>query len=311
MKETASDSISKSILQTMLYFDIFNYPLKSTEVYHFLQSNHVTPELIQEKLQQLSNHGVAYRFDHFYSLQNDAALVNRRIQGNAQAKNYMDIAIKQALLIQRFPFVKSVMISGSLSKGYMDDSCDLDFFIVTQHQRLWIARTLLVLYKRIFLSNSHKLFCVNYFIDDNNLEIEEKNLYAATEIVTLIPLTGVEYHQKLLSANKWVIDYLPNAKHDIVATHTDTPKSKLKDVLEITLNLIFPRFFNSIFMKLTLRRWKKLYSKIYSKEDFNVAFKTKTDVSKNHPNYYQKKVMDIYSTKVKRFAIDNNLSWKS
>jgi hypothetical protein len=64
-------------------------------------------------------------------------------------------------------------------------------------------------------------------------------------------------------------------------------------------------------MKLTLRRWKKLYLNKYSKEDFKVAFKTKTDVSKNHPNYYQKKVMDLYSIKIKRFVNDNNLSWKS
>jgi hypothetical protein len=222
----------------------------------------------------------------------------------------MEIASKQAMLIQRFPFVKSVMASGSLSKGYMDDSCDLDFFIVTQHQRLWIARTLLVLYKRIFLGNSHKFFCVNYFVDEGNLEIEEKNIYTATELVTLIPLTGTEHHEKLLRANKWVLNYLPNAKTNKPLVSDQYEKSKLKAVLELALNFIFPRFVNSIFMKLTLRRWKKLYFDKYSKEDFNVAFKTKTDVSKNHPNYYQKKVMNLYHTKVKRFVTDNNLSWE-
>ncbi len=310
MKAIVVDSVSKSILKTLLYFDIFNYPLKSLEVYHFLQSNHVTPELIQEKLQSLSNQGLAFQFDRFYSLQNNTDLVERRLKGNDEAKKYLDLASRQARLIQRFPFVKSVMASGSLSKGYMDDSCDLDFFIITQARRLWIARTLLVLYKRIFLGNSHKFFCVNYFVDECNLEIEEKNIYTATELATLIPLSGNAYYEKLLKANGWMFNYLPNTK----INKPSSEKSeifRLKVLMEFILNIFFPSFVNSLLMRKTLDRWKKLYRDKYSPEDFKVAFKTKTDVSKNHPNYYQKKVIDVYQSKVAQFTTENNLSWKA
>src|SRR5690606_3777846 len=103
-------------------------------------------------------------------------------RGNLMANKFSDIARKKAKLISQFPFVRGVMASGSLSKGYADEKSDIDFFIITIPNRLWIARTLLVLYKRIFLLNSHKFFCVNYFVDEKHLGIEEKNLFTATEL---------------------------------------------------------------------------------------------------------------------------------
>ncbi|MEQ9414668.1 MAG: hypothetical protein RIF39_12605, partial [Cyclobacteriaceae bacterium] len=212
------------------------------------------------------------------------------------------LAHKQAALIQKFPFVKSVMASGSLSKGYMDDTCDLDFFIITQPKRLWIARTLLVLYKRIFLANSHKYFCVNYFIDENSLEIEEKNLYTAIELSTLIPLTGLDYHEKLMQANQWTVNYLPNSNNTEAIGIGNSPYSPVKKTLEGIINIIFPQSMNSFLMKLTLSRWKKLYAEKYERDDFQIAFKTKPNVSKNHPNYYQKKVMDRYHEKWDEFS---------
>ncbi|MEQ8423353.1 MAG: hypothetical protein RIA63_01495, partial [Cyclobacteriaceae bacterium] len=147
MSELYRDTVSQSILKTLLYFDIFDYPLESQEVYKFLQTNHVTEKIVEEKLYGLANAGLTFRFGKFFSLHNKPALIDRRVNGNNEAVRYMDLAHQQACLIQKFPFVKAVLASGSLSKGYMDDTCDLDFFIITQSNRLWIARTLLVLYK--------------------------------------------------------------------------------------------------------------------------------------------------------------------
>ena len=92
----------------------------------------------------------------------------------------------------------------------MDEKSDLDFFIITAPKRLWIARTLLVMYKRFFLFNSHKYFCVNYFVDEDHLEIEEKNLFTATELATVIPLYGQVHYTNLLKANPWLKRFFPN-----------------------------------------------------------------------------------------------------
>lgn len=294
------DPLVTSIIHTLCYFDLFDYPLKRDEIFSFMQRNHITRKEVEVQLAELTVDGSVFSFDGFYSLRNNVALVDRRKKGNTEALKWLPLAEKQAILIQSFPFVRAVMASGSLSKGYMDENCDLDFFIITEHKRLWIARMLLVIYKRLFLKGSHKYFCVNYFVDNHNLTIEERNIFTATELSTLIPLTGNGYFKKLIESNLWVSDLLPNYemnKHERLSVH----ESRFKMFLERILNFFAPDFWNGLFMWMTLRRWQGLYERKYSKAEFDIAFKTRPDVSKNHPNHFQKRVLNQYQKRKEEF----------
>ena len=51
---------------------------------------------------------------------------------------------------------------------------------------------------------------MNYYIDEDQLEIVEKTLYTAIEIVTLIPLQGDTVIEQFYAANTWTRNYLPN-----------------------------------------------------------------------------------------------------
>jgi len=297
----ASDShsdLSKSVLKTLLYFDIFKYPLTADEVFFHLQSNHVTTQDVAQELEKLNRENTVHSLDRFYSVQNDNALESRRKKGNQMAEQGLKIAFRKARLISRFPFVRAVLASGSLSKGYMDEHSDLDFFVVTAPDRLWISRMLLVLYKRIFLFNSHKHFCINYYVDDEHLEIEEKNLFTATELVTLLPLYGNDYCHRLFAANAWTREFLPNAKLRSSPGIGRAESSFIKRTAEKVIDLWGGSFFNKFFMRLTLTRWQKLYQQSFSKSDFEVAFKTRPHTSKNHVNHYQKKIMELYRQKL-------------
>ena len=290
------------MIKTLLYYDIFNYPLKGEEVFRFLGINSITENDVLASLNTMADEGLVARQGEYYSMQYDHALVARRVRGNRAAKEYHAVAIARAKLISRFPFVRAVMGSGSLSKEYMDESCDLDFFIITAPGRLWIARSLLVLYKRIFLNNSHKFFCVNYFIDAAHLEIEEQNLFTATELATVLPLYGAEYYQRLHDQNrKWVKTFLPNYQVRDTSTISRSHSSVTKRIIEALINLLGPGLLERILMKATLRRWKKLYQPAYNSQDFSIAFKTKEHVSKNHPRNLQKSILEIYKQKLAWF----------
>ena len=214
MKEVALNKsitgLDDQILRTFLYFDIFNYPLKSEEVFKFLGVPALDKSIITLRLNSLRDQRIIFQFGELFSLKNDNSLIERRIKGNQNADEYLILARKTANFISKFPFVRAVLASGSLSKGYMDEKSDLDFFIVTAPNRLWIARTLLVLYRRVFLANSHKYFCVNYFVDEKHLEIEEKNLFTATELATVIPLYGSQQYESLQGVNSWLNEFFPN-----------------------------------------------------------------------------------------------------
>lgn len=294
------NELGEQVLRTLLYFDIFSYPLEAEEIFAFLQAPRRCRQEMAQCLNALVERKHVFRFGNLYSLHPDEKNIVRRLKGNDEARKCMKVAVEKARLIARFPFVQAVMASGSLSKGYMDEQSDIDFFIVTAPNRLWIARTLLVIYKRLFLLNSHKQFCVNYFVDIKHLEIEEKNLYTATELATLIPLYNHVCYQTMLESNQWIHTFLPNFKSRPRHPSDQEQTSLIKTCLESLLRP-FASVLDTVFMKLSLWRWNKLYADQYSSEDFNIAFKTRRHVSKNHPKHYQKKILALYQEKLMQF----------
>jgi hypothetical protein len=295
--------LDEQILRTLLYFDIFNYPLKTEEVFKFLGIPALDKSILTSRLISLADQKIIFQFGELFSLKNDSALIDRRLKGNRQADKYLILAQKKANFIAKFPFVRAVLASGSLSKGYMDEGSDLDFFIITASNRLWIARTMLVLYKRIFLANNHKHFCVNYFIDENHLEIEEKNLFTATELATVIPLYGSKQYENLQGVNSWFVEFFPNYTPRSIS---EVPLSKLswpKKVFEGLISLFFANTVEKYLQNATRARWKRLYEKSYSASDFKVAFKSKPHASKNHPRNFQRTIIEVYDEKLRSFGL--------
>ena len=84
-----------------------------------------------------------------------------------------------------------------------DNRGDVDYFIITKNNRLWLCRANC---EKIFLFNSRKFFCVNFFLG-SSLLIDENNIFTATEIFTLQPVFNKELYCKLIEINSWVEDY--------------------------------------------------------------------------------------------------------
>ena len=64
-------ALSKSILKTLLYFDIFQYPLTASEIFHHLTTNHVTTDQVATELILLSNQSIIYPVHDFFSIHNN------------------------------------------------------------------------------------------------------------------------------------------------------------------------------------------------------------------------------------------------
>jgi hypothetical protein len=296
--------LEQNVMKALLYFNIFNYPLKAKEVFSFLHTNGVSELDVANTLIALVEKKAVYNSVDLYSVQNEGSIFSRRIKGNLEASKILPFAERRAKFIGKFPFVRSVMASGSLSKDYMDEQSDLDFFIITAPGRLWISRMLLVIYKRLFLKNSHKQFCVNYFIDSDHLEIEERNLFTATELATVVPFYGKKYYSLLHTRNEgWLRCQFPNFRPKQISSTNEESDGFVKICLESMFNLFGAGFIDRLFMKATERRWKKIYAS-YQNEDFKVAFKTKKYASKNHPRNFQKKVIELYQKQLSAFQIN-------
>lgn len=278
------------VLKSLLYFDIFQYPLTLTELCQLHPLRGMQLSVVEAALQQLCALGLVHAQDAYYQLPATPSYVERRQRGNALAGERMQRALQRSRLVAAFPFVRAVMVSGSLSKNYMEPSSDIDFFVVTAPGRLWIARTLLIAFKKAFLFNSHKDFCLNYFIDTDHLEIEDKNIFTATEVAYLLPMHDEGLYRQFRSANAWADAYYPNYGLRELAQCRTTSKSALGRLGEWLLKGRLGEWLDARCMGMTMRRWQQKFPHMAAAQ-FEVAMRSRKYVSKHHPSAFQDRVM--------------------
>lgn len=296
--------IKESVLATLAYFDLFNYPLTRAEIYLFLQ-NKYNHDAFDAALECLLLSGNIYLFDKFYTLHNDHYLVVRRLNGNKKAEELIKIALSVGELLIRFPYVRGIAISGSLSKNYADEKSDIDLFIITAKNRLWIARTLMHCLKKLtFLVKKEDYFCMNYYIDEQQLEITEKSIYTAIEVGTLIPLQGDVTFEKFYAANLWTKTFIPN-KIMRVSSAKPVRSFKIKALIEWGLNNRVGNTLDNILMHITTNRWlKKTRLNKQNNHGLLLGIKTGKHFAKPDPVNFQSILLARYERNLNQLLND-------
>ena len=294
------------MVRSILYFDLFKYPLTAAELWKATGLEASVNE-VQAQLDELVKSGILAVKEGHYALPETISYLQRRLDGNHLATKRLPEAQKSARLIAAFPFVEAVMISGSMSKNYMDAGSDIDFFIVTQPGRLWIARTLLILYKKIFLLNSHRNFCVNYFVDTQHLEIEDKNIFTATETVFLMPMAGGDVYARFREANAWADILFPNFGMRPISQEIPIRRPWMRRTLEWVFGAGLGTTVDAWCMRRTLGRWQAKFKSLDAAR-FDVALRSRKYVSKHHPSDFQNKVLNRLSDKIKEFETRHQVS---
>ena len=294
-------TLESEIIRTVLYFDLFNHPLTLAEINRFTSVPLRHEGEFKSALKQLLGIGLLIEENGYYwNGSRKDNLFAKRIQSEKEALPYFRKARFFSSIIQAFPFTIGVAVSGSLSKGCMYPDGDIDYFIITKRNRLWINRMLLTLFKKVFLLNSKKYFCINYFVTEDNLKIKSKNIFTAVEIDSLLPLQGKEQFEKFFVQNKWVDHYFPNreGKNLHQATAIEYRSNWVKFGMEKFLNGKLGDWMDDFFMNV-IRKAKE--QKFKSNKSFEIAFKSDKNVSKHHPENRQQKVPILLADKIMGF----------
>lgn len=289
-----------SILLSVIYFDIFAYPLTLDEIFFFSQYKSLTKDRLKVIIAELVRDKFLFYVDGYYMIQNAPGMVSQRMENQQRAARAMPKAEQMSRIISSFPYVRAVFISGSLSKNVLREEGDIDYFIITDQGRLWVTRTLLILFKKVFLLNSHKYFCVNYFVDDQHLEIEEKNIYTATEIATLLPMYGYPSYLDFFTANQWITRYFPYVIQRSNEQVIPPRGNGIRMLLEYILKGKAGNYLNRLFMGITVRYWRRKF-KSMDEETFALAFKSTSGISKHHPLNFQSRVIELYNARIRTF----------
>lgn len=293
-----NSDLAQSFIRKLIYFDVFSHPLLAEEIVEFCDLPGIDKTEGMNVLEALKARMLINCESGFYFIGDDYAKVARRKENNKLASLRMNDARKYASIAANFPFVRAVFISGTLSKNVMKPESDIDFFIVTEPGKLWLCRALLTLYKKVVLGGSHRNFCLNYFIDSNNLEIPDKNIFTATELVTLLPMYNYSLYKNFMSRNNWVNAEFPNFK--LRPEEYDVRPGSTKKVLEYILNNPLGSSLDRLSFSVILGFWKRKFRHL-SKKNFSLNFRSQINVSKHHPNAFQEKVVNKYYENITTF----------
>jgi hypothetical protein len=220
MKQQNS-KIKNSILKTIMFFDLFDYPLTDLEILRYLDTKYDYEKLKEEllKISEIENK------NSMYFLKGRSEIYEIRMK----RYNYADRKFRRAKLIAKIfkfiPWIKMIAIGNIIGSENLKDESDIDFFIISEKNRIWISRLFSVLIIKLLNlrpqeNNNRDKICLSFFVSKENLDLKRfmiKNNFENQDSYLLFWLAGLfpiydsqNFYKKLINENKWIFDSLPN-----------------------------------------------------------------------------------------------------
>ncbi len=223
------------VLDALFYADIFDYPLTLAEVHRYATAT-ADEAQISAMLDAAIVAGEVAQAGSYYFLSGRDYLVDVRGKRAQLCEPKWAAARRHCHAVAALPFVRAIMVTGSLAMSNGDEYADIDLLIVARRGRVWLCRALCGLYARFF-SNHENHLCINYLIGDDALSFERRTMFTAHEFSQMIPMYGAKLYHAMHHHNAWVAEYLPNTtpRSSIEAARLDQRRSPLKRLAEAVL----------------------------------------------------------------------------
>jgi hypothetical protein len=216
-------SKTASLVATLAYADIFDYPLSLRDICYWC---------IKCCLKQSEAFNILFRLTGvhltrgnsktavFYLSGRDKTVTIRRFRNTSNQLKW-EKARKASMWLKVIPTISLVGVTGGLAMNNAKLQDDIDILLVVKSGSLWTTRFLATLLielvarrRRPEESEISDSICLNMFMTEDALGIPntEQDLYGAHEVLQMVPLWEREgtYH-RFLQANSWVKQFLPNA----------------------------------------------------------------------------------------------------
>lgn len=255
MDDSAFDRMyDKAILSTLAYRSVFKSALSYHQLATFLLSeSKVDHNVLKERLQKLIKDKKVHEKKGRYYLPD-----NSPYNWFARSKNSTEHEEKVQHVLEtlsKVKWIKMLSITGSVAARHARKEDDIDIFIVTEKDRLWVTRLFVVLLLKAFGvyrsdDDSSGKICPNIFVDETAMSWpeEKRNIYVAHEILMMHPVVNKNNtYFKFIKKNDWVFDYFSNY-------HIHLPKRVNVDGAYDSLLI---NWFERLLMNIQMRYMKK------------------------------------------------------
>jgi len=293
--------LAEAILRTILYADVFDYPLTLDELQRFLCRTRATRSEVEATLRNdswLSSRVVwapplitaTGRTDTFGWRRN-----RERTSAEMERK-----ATKYARYLCALPFVRMVALTGSLAMSNVrDGNGDIDFLIVTAKGRLWLVRLGAVALVHLARLEGVTL-CPNYILSTEALSLADQSLFTAHELAQMRPLCGHDCYRQMVTANGWAETYLPNG-----FCREDTAEVGVSPLLRAAKRLGEQLLRGRLGDALERREMARTIPRLRARaaRSGTGAARFDSDCCKGHLADYGSRVRDAYHDRLRRYGL--------
>lgn len=291
-----------NILATVVYFDIFDYPLTLMELWQYLFDCKNLQSFFSfdfnEEYQE-------FDFDSFLQVLENSEFLNQRI---VQKNGYVFIKYRQDLIEKRIlkdkissqkyktatrvvkllrfcPFLKIILVTSSLSLNNVNEQSDIDLMMVVNKNKLWTVRFYCLLFLKIFNlrpreDDKKDKICLNLFVSEEKMCLEgvvlrkqEKNIdihFAYWLSQTLVLYQDTD-SKEFFEENIWLNSFFPNFKpYKTSKLRLVTNQKTVKNFLELIHFNFIGDFLENFYEKLQKKYMPLNISKRVNK-DTNVV----------------------------------------
>ncbi|MHB8619887.1 MAG: hypothetical protein ACYDAG_09985 [Chloroflexota bacterium] len=209
--ERRKREIERAVLRTLVYSDLFDFPLTAAEMATYLFDFGASEAAVTAAARGCVD---VVELDGYFCLRGRQAIVAGRLRRRPENARQWRKARHYAALLAALPFIRMVSVTGSLAPGNSRPGDDIDLLLVTAPGRLWLARLLVLTVVRGARLLGDEL-CPNFLLAETSLAIDGSAFpaYYARELSQMVPLFGAEAYAALRLANGWTAALLPNANH--------------------------------------------------------------------------------------------------
>jgi hypothetical protein len=198
-----------AIARSVLYAALFDYPLTLAQLRQTLIASRQTPGAILSTFRR--SPALASLIEHrdgFFFPAGRIDLIETRRRRELRSRAFLAAHRPLLRLIAALPYVRLVALSGSIAHLNLEAGGDLDLFIVTRGPRVWSTTVATVLLAKLL--RRRRTLCANFVVADTALAFEPPDLFTASQVINLKPLTGDALFREIVAANPFVRTHYPN-----------------------------------------------------------------------------------------------------
>lgn len=211
--------LERSIVQTVAYFDLFDFPLTAAELYRYLwRSPQTTLTAVMDTVAQLPMLTTAGGFIMFQG---------RETLADTRQQRYMESELKWnkrrwfIRWLTYLPGVQAIFLVNTLAYHNVQTNSDIDLLIVARPKKIWAVRFYTTLLAKLLgvrpkPGRTKDAICLSFYATPTGLtqlaqlRKEEDDALEAYWLAQAVPIYDPQLLIKQLTETSWIKTVLPN-----------------------------------------------------------------------------------------------------